>query len=107
MKPEYLPMPSAHSDAALLAIWPDGRLAFTPNVAIGAKGWHRIEAPDYAALFGPPRTCVGRWIGPDSWACACEGLNSNYGGVEACEECGATRPSVGPSAAEAEGATRG
>ncbi len=52
--PTYLALPRAHGDAALVAVWPDGKLAI--NHAPGVVGWVPLAAPDYAALF-PEATC--------------------------------------------------
>mgnify|MGYP001617675935 CR=1 FL=1 len=50
MKPiQYLALPSAHADAALLAAFPDGKLAITFTSAKG--GWRPIPAPDPSLLW--------------------------------------------------------
>ena len=102
--PTYHPLLIAHREAAVLAVFPDGKLAITYTPGF-ATSWHPVASPDYEALFGAtvPRTT---WLDARTWACACEPPRCMQREWVTCTRCDADRPSVGPSAEEAEGATR-
>ena len=113
--PTYLALPQNHADAAILAVFPDGRLAITfgPFGNVAQPQWHPMDAPDYATLFPiPPATLPAytappegvadqpekvngsRWVNPTKWACLRkDGVDAHIHPEHVLDcPCGATRP---------------
>lgn len=107
--PKYLALPMASGDCAVLAIFPDGNLAISYEVASRAIGrnretrWLTLTPPDYADLFPAPAYTeqagvgdalvnVGTWKNGWSWRCRCPDRDARSDSISHCEECDTHRP---------------
>lgn len=100
----YLALPRIHGDAALIAVFSDGRLAI--NEVATAYVWRELPSPDYATLFphtAPPEGVadqpekVGKAHcdirGCDLWICRCtDGDDLRDQMTPRCTKCLTLRP---------------